>query len=145
MGKIIKDGFTFMEYANSGLIRKIDDIPELKNELITLSKSKTHMEMSKYALLLAEHILNVSGIERSEVIEGCFTIIKKWQDKEAKFQNALEVAATINSLAREEKTNKIKIITSNGAGCSNTPCQVACLSCFRIRDSSYQSHVPQKF
>lgn len=25
MGKIVKDGFAFMEYVNSGLIRKIDD------------------------------------------------------------------------------------------------------------------------
>ncbi len=32
MGKIIKDGFTFVQYANSGLIRKIDDIAELKNK-----------------------------------------------------------------------------------------------------------------
>lgn len=103
MGKIIKDGFQFMEYANSRLIRKIDDIPELKNELITLSGFKTHFEMSEYALLIADHILNVSEIERSEEIEKCFTIIKKWQNREVKFQDALQVAGTINSLAREEK------------------------------------------
>lgn len=107
MGKIIKDGFHFMEYVNSRLIRKIDDIPELKNKLITLSELKTHIEMSTYALLLAEHILNLSGIERSAVIEECFTIITKWQDRETKFQDALQVAGMINSLAREEK-NLIK-------------------------------------
>ncbi len=45
MGKIIKDGFHFMEYVNSGLIRKTNDIPEFKNELITLSELKTHIEM----------------------------------------------------------------------------------------------------
>jgi hypothetical protein len=33
MGKIIIDGFAFMEYANSGLIRKIDDILELKDKI----------------------------------------------------------------------------------------------------------------
>ena len=107
MGKIIKDGFAFMEYVNSGLIRKIDDIPELKNKLITLSELKTHVEMSKYALLLAEHILNVTGIERSAIIEECFTINRKWQDREVKFQDALEIAGMINRLAREEK-NLIK-------------------------------------
>jgi hypothetical protein len=107
MGKIIKDGFAFMEYANSGLIRKIDDIPELKKKLITLSELKTHIEMSKYALLLAEHILKVSGIERSAVIEDCFTINRRWQNREVKFQDALEIAGMLNSLAREEK-NLIK-------------------------------------
>jgi hypothetical protein len=115
MGKIIKDGFHFMEYANSGLIRKIDDIPELKNKLITFSELKTHMEMSKYALLLAEHILNISGIERSTAIEECFAIITKWQDGEAKFQDALQVAGRINRLAREEK-NLIKAKTLRAMG-----------------------------
>ncbi len=107
MGKIIKDGFHFMEYANSGLIRKIDDIPELKNKLITISELKTHIELSKYALLLAGHILDISGIERSAAIEECFTIITKWQAGEAKFQDALQVAGRLNSLARGEK-NLIK-------------------------------------
>lgn len=107
MGKIIKDGFTFMEYANSGLIRKIDDIPELKNELIALSEFKTHIEMSQYALFLAEHILEFSGVERSAAIEECFTIVTKWQEKQARFQDALQVAGVINSLAREE-TDPVK-------------------------------------
>ncbi len=115
MGKIIKDGFAFMRYANSGLIRKVDDILELKNELITLSELKTHVEMSKYAILLAEHILNFSKIERSLEIEKCFTVNKKWQDREIKFQDALEVAGMINSLAREEKNLiKAKVLRAMG-------------------------------
>lgn len=115
MGKIVKDGFAFMEYVNSGLIRKIDDIPELKNKLITLSELKTHLEMSRYALLLAEHILKISGIERSAAIEECFAIITKWQDREAKFQDALEVAGMINGLAREEKNQiKAKVLRAMG-------------------------------
>ncbi len=115
MGKIIKDGFHFMEYANSGLIRKVDDIPELKNRLIMLSESKTHIEMSEYALLLAEHILNISGFERSSAIEACFTIITKWQNRQAKFQDALEVAGMINTLAREEKNViKSKVLRAMG-------------------------------
>ncbi|MGB4589067.1 MAG: putative immunity protein [Clostridiaceae bacterium] len=103
MGKIIKNGFEFMRYVNSGLIRKIEDIPELKNMLITLSESKTHVEMSKYALLLAEHLLNMTGTERTEVIEDCFSVNIKWQNKEVKFQDALKVAGKLNTLAREEK------------------------------------------
>ncbi len=115
MGKIVKDGFAFMEYVNSGLIRKIDDIPELKNRLITLSETKTHIEMSKYALLLAEHILNVSGMERFTEIDECFIILTKWQVKKAKFQEALEVAGKLNSLAREEKNQvKVKVLRAMG-------------------------------
>ena len=111
MGKIIKDGFMFMEYANAGLIRKVDDILELKYELITLSETKTHVEMSQYALLLAEHILNFSGVERCQAIENCFIINKKWQEGEAKFQEARDVAGVMNDLAREEKDMiKVKVL-----------------------------------
>ena len=103
MGYIIKDGFQFMTYVNSGLIRKIDDLPELKYRLIMLSESKTHVELSKYALLLGEHLLKISGIERSPAIEECFSVNIKWQNKEVKFQDALRVAGKMNRLAREEK------------------------------------------
>ncbi len=103
MGKIIKDGFAFMAYANAGLIRKIDDAPELKTELIALSETKTHRQMASYALLLAERVLALSGLERSEAVEACFAILPKWQAGEARFQEALEVAGRLNDLAREEK------------------------------------------
>ena len=99
MGKI-KDGYAYMEAVK--LIRKIDDIPELKNELIAASEEKTHKEMSKYVLLLAEHILEISKIDRTEPIDECFIINQKWQDGEAKFQDARQVAFMINRLAREE-------------------------------------------
>jgi|GEM_PF-7056122 len=62
-GQDYKNGFEFMKYVNTGLIRKIDDPPDLKNKLIELSESKTHIEMSKYALLLGDHIIKVGGIE----------------------------------------------------------------------------------
>lgn len=102
MGKIIKDGFEFMSYVNSGLIRKIDDLPELKSQLILLSESKTPIEMSKYAVLLGEHILKVSGIERFDAIDECFAINVRWQNKEVRFQEALKVAGKMNNLARIE-------------------------------------------
>ena len=110
MGKIIKNGFDFMRYTNAGLIRKVDDIPVLKNELITLSESKTHMEMSKYAVLLAEHILDISGTERCAEIETCLIVNTKWQNKEATFQDARSVAGVMNDFAREEKDSvKVKV------------------------------------
>ena len=62
-----------------GIIRKIDDIPELKDELIEVFDTKDHKQISQYSLLLAEHILNVTGIPKDTVIDECFVINKKWQ------------------------------------------------------------------
>lgn len=58
MGKH-KDGHSYMNCV--GIIRKIDDIPELKVRLIDVSESKSHKQMSKYSLLLAEHILFIKS------------------------------------------------------------------------------------
>jgi hypothetical protein len=115
MGKVIKDGFHFMEYVNSRLIRKIDDIPELKSELLMLSESKTHVELSKYALLLAEYILDMSGVERTAEIEECLAVNIRWQNKEAHFQEGRNAAGVVNALARDEKDPvKIKVLRSMG-------------------------------
>ncbi len=108
MGKIIKDGFAFMEYANAGLLRKVDDIPELKTELIALGEEKSHLQMSQYALLLAEHVLSMSGTVRTPEIENCFSAAIKWQKGEAKFQAGRDAAGVMNDLARGEK-DKIKV------------------------------------
>jgi hypothetical protein len=45
----------------------------------------------------------ISGIERSMAIEECFSVNIKWQNKEVKFQDALQVAGKMNRLARDEK------------------------------------------
>ncbi len=103
MGKVIKDGFHYMEYVNSRLIRKIDDIPELKKELIALSETKTHTELSAYALLLGAHILEISGIKHSNEIEECFAVNRRWQDGTSHFQAGRDAAGVVNALARGEK------------------------------------------
>jgi hypothetical protein len=115
MGKVIKDGFHFMEYVNSHLIRKIDDIPELKSELITLSETLSHFELSEYALLLGAHLLEVSGVERTAEIEECFAANIRWQNKEAHFQEGRNAAGVLNALARDEKDPvKIKVLRVMG-------------------------------
>lgn len=103
MGKIIQDGRTFLRYANSHLIRKIDDIPALRDTLIDLGEGKTHVEMSQYAVALAGHILERTETARTPVIDACLAINRKWQDKEVRFQDALEIAGQLNRLARGEK------------------------------------------
>jgi hypothetical protein len=88
-----------------GIIKKIDDIPELKDELIAAfdSKSKSHQDISRYSLLLAQHILDLTNIPPCGAINECFEINRKWQEGKAKFQDARQVAFKINRLAHEEK------------------------------------------
>lgn len=88
-----------------GIIRKIDDIPYLKEQLIAVfdTKCHNHKAISNYSLLLAEHVLEITGIEPDEEINECFEVIKKWQEGKAKFQDARNVAFRMHTLAREEK------------------------------------------
>jgi hypothetical protein len=75
MGKH-KDGHSYMNSV--GIIKKIDDILELKERLINISESKSHKQMTRYSLLLAEHILEISNTEYNGDIAECFEINQKW-------------------------------------------------------------------
>ncbi|OPX46008.1 hypothetical protein CLHUN_04830 [Ruminiclostridium hungatei] len=100
-----------------GIIRKIDDIPELKDELIAAfdSKSHSHKAISCYSLLLAQHILDLTGIRPCDAINECFDINRKWQEGKARFQEARNVAFKIHTLAREEKDPiKVKVLRVMG-------------------------------
>lgn len=100
-----------------GIIRKIDDIPELKAELISAfdSKSHSHINISKYSLLLAEHILTLTNTLPDAAIEEAFEINRKWQEGQAKFQDARKVAFKLNALARQEKDPvKVKVLRIMG-------------------------------
>ncbi|MDR0415278.1 MAG: hypothetical protein LBH84_07700 [Prevotellaceae bacterium] len=87
-----------------GIPRKIDDIPELKEKLIEAfdAKSHDHKAIARYSLLLAAHVLDLTGIQRDSAIEECFTVSEKWQEGKAKFQEARDVAFKMHRLAREE-------------------------------------------
>jgi hypothetical protein len=100
-----------------GIIKKIDDIPELKDELIAVfdSKCHSHKAISCYSLLLAQHILDLTNIEPCDAINECFDINRKWQEGKAKFQEARDVAFKIHRLAREEKDPiKVKVLRVMG-------------------------------
>lgn len=83
--------------------------------------------MSKYAVLLAEQIIKISGMEESlsgkepqagkelgteetcraekilQALEEAVSVNRRWQNGEAKFQEARQVAGILNSLARDER------------------------------------------
>lgn len=97
------------------IIKKIDDIPELKAELIAVFLTKSHKDISRYSLLLAQHILELSQVQPSDAINECFEINRKWQEGKAKFQEARQVAFMIHRLAREEKDPiKVKVLRVMG-------------------------------
>lgn len=100
-----------------GIIRKIEDIPELKDELIAAfdSKSHSHKAISCYSLLLAQHILDLTDIKPCDAINECFDINRKWQEGKAKFQEARDVAFKMHELAREEKDPiRVKVLRVMG-------------------------------
>ena len=84
------------------IIKKLDDIPELKEQLISIYETKSHQAVSRYSLLLAEHILSLTNTPTNETIDACFTVSRAWQKGEAKFQEARQVAFALHRLAREE-------------------------------------------
>ena len=90
------------------IIKKLDDIPELKEKLIAIYETKSHRDVSRYSLLLAEHILNLTHMPTNETIDACFTVSRAWQKGEAKFQEARQVAFALHRLAREE-TDPVRV------------------------------------
>jgi hypothetical protein len=97
------------------IIKKIDDIPELKEQLIDIFESKSHRDISHYSLLLAEHILSLTNTPVDDAIAKCFDIVRKWQDGKAKFQEARQVAFMLHRLARMEKDPiKVKVLRVMG-------------------------------
>ena len=90
------------------IIKKLDDIPALKEILIAVYETKSHQDVSRYSLLLAEHILTLTHMQTNETIDACFTVSRAWQKGEAKFQEARQVAFALHRLAREE-TDPVRV------------------------------------
>ncbi len=103
------------ELEGVSIIKKLDDIPELKEKLISIYETKSHQDISRYSLLLAEHVLSLSGMPRNETIESCFSVSRAWQDGTAKFQQARQVAFALHRLAREE-TNPVYVLVYRTLG-----------------------------
>ena len=84
------------------IIKRLDDSPALKEKLISLYEIKSHKDVSRFSLLLAEHVLALSCMPRNETIDACFSVSRAWQEGSAKFQEARQVAFALHRLAREE-------------------------------------------
>lgn len=85
-----------------GIIKKIDDIPELKDELIAVFESKSKNDISRYGLLLVQHVLSLANVQL-DAINECIDVNRRWQEGKATYQETRQAAAMIPDLARTEK------------------------------------------
>lgn len=89
--------------GNVGIIKKIDDIPELKDELIAVFESNSKKDISRYGLLLVQHVLSLANVEPCDVINQCIDVNRRWQEGKATYKETRQAAAMIPELARTEK------------------------------------------
>lgn len=91
------------DMSSVGIIKKIDDIPELKDELIEVFEGKSKKDISRYGMLLVQHVLSISNVQPCDIINECIDVIRRWQEGKATYQETRQAAAMIPDLAREEK------------------------------------------
>lgn len=91
------------DMSNVGIIKKIDDIPELKDELILVFESKSKRDISHYGLLLVQHVLSFTNVQPCDAINKCIDISRRWQEGKATYQETRQAVAMIPDLARAEK------------------------------------------
>lgn len=91
------------DMSNVGIIKKIDDIPELKDELIAVFESKSKKDISRYGLLLVQHVLSLANVQPCNAINECINFSRRWQEGKASYQETRQAAAMIPDLARTEK------------------------------------------
>jgi hypothetical protein len=89
--------------GNVGIIKKIDDIPELKDELIVVFESKSKNDVSRYGLQLVQHVLSLANVQPCDAINECIDVSRRWQEGKATYQDTRQTAAMIPDLARTEK------------------------------------------
>lgn len=89
-------------YEYQRLVGKIDDIPELKNEFISIYDTKSHKELVQFCLLLGQHILEVTGFNPCDEIKASFEAMKKWIDGKVNYHEARNLSLEISRIAKAE-------------------------------------------
>jgi hypothetical protein len=88
-------------YAVQRLVGKIDDAPELRDELIAIFDTKTKNELAQFGLKLAEHIMDFSGFAVNDEIANAFAAVREWIGGGINYHKPRTLAGAINDLARE--------------------------------------------
>jgi hypothetical protein len=69
-------------------VGKIDDIPELRSEFITIYDTKSHKEMVRFCLALGQHIIDMTGFKPCNEIIASFDAMQKWIDGKVNYHEA---------------------------------------------------------
>lgn len=82
---------------------KIVDNTQLRAEIYELYEKMCQVDLAKWSLLLAKHILDIVGIDYKsvdEIIEG-FNVNELWQVGKARMHDVRQAGFKIHKLARE--------------------------------------------
>ena len=82
---------------------RIDDIPELRDKLITVYDSKNHQDMVRFCLALGQHVLDIAGFEPYKEITAAFEAMQKWLDGKVNYHEARNLCFEIHRYASAEK------------------------------------------
>lgn len=84
-------------------VGKIDDIPELRKEFITIYDKKSHKQIVQFCLLLGQHVLELTGFSPPDEVAASFEAMKKWIKGKVNYHEARNLSFEINRIARIEK------------------------------------------
>lgn len=82
---------------------KIKDNSELRAKIDELYEQTSQVDLAKWSLLMAKHILDIVGIDYNsvdEIAEG-FNVNKLWQEGKARMYDVRQAGFKIHKLARE--------------------------------------------
>lgn len=82
---------------------KINDIPELRLELMNIYDSKTPKGVAQYSVLLAKHVIERANMPTHQLIDQGFLIHELWLKNEVSIQELRQAALKIHLLARNSK------------------------------------------
>ena len=87
----------------TGIKIKINDDPDLRGELDKIYEKASQLQLCRYGLLLADHIL--SSVDKTylnnEIIKEGFQANKKWQNGEVRMHDVRQAGFKVHKLARE--------------------------------------------
>lgn len=81
---------------------KIIDDTELRNELDRQYEKSTQVQLCKYALILANHVLEMINFPDldNEIIKEGFSINEKWQKGHARMHDVRQISFKIHQMAK---------------------------------------------
>lgn len=98
-------------YDYQKLVGKIDDIPELREDFITIFDTKNKEDIVRFCLAFGRHLLVMTGFEPLDEISRAFKAMQRWLDGKTNYHEARNLSIEISRIARtEEDPIKVKFL-----------------------------------